>query len=186
MKKYFPSLAIVAAAVVAFASCQKEVSTQDSGPQELHFIVKAGQNAVTKTTLTDNGDGTYTPGWSADDVLGAFLGTTTITSGVNTVDMTLTNTSGAGATAVFEGSVVAAGSGSFQAFYPESAFEKSYASGGIGLNIGAKSNDYKQYPSVGAPDPACNILVSKACDYVSDGSTVAIDDLYTSLIYFED
>ena len=177
MKKLLFSVAIVTAAVMSVASCQKEQSIQVEGQKELHFIVKGYQNAVTKTTLTDNGDGTYTPGWSADDELGAFLGSTTITKDVSAVDMTLTNTADAGVTATFEGSAVAAGSGTFKAFYPASAFVKGYASGGIGLNIGA-TNDYKQYPSVGAPDPACNILVSKACDYESDGDLVVIDDLY--------
>ncbi len=177
MRKFLFPVVVFSAIVAGFASCQKESPAPDEGPRELHFIVKATQNPNTKTTLTFDGDKTYTPGWSADDVLGAFLGSTTIDNNKKSVDMTLSNTAGAGTTATFEGSTVAEGDGKFVAFYPASAFEKGYNDGTIGLNIGATS-DYIQYPTKDAPDPTCNILVSKECDYVSDGTTVLIDDLF--------
>lgn len=166
-----------------FVSCQMEmvnpndVTKPQENLSELHFVVKARQDAETKTLTTANGDGTYSTIWKSGDVLGAFLGSTTITNSIGAVDFTLENTAADGAVGVFEGSTVAAGSGTFQAFYPASAFEKGYNDGGIGLNIGA-SSDYIQYPSVGSPDPAGDVLLSKACDYESDGTDVVIDDLY--------
>lgn len=92
--------------------------------------------------------------------------------------MTLTNTAADGAAGVFDGSAVAKGTGSISAFYPVSAFAKGYAGGTIGLNVGAATSDYKQYPSVASPDPACDILLSKSCEYESDGDVVVVDDLY--------
>lgn len=179
MRRILFPIAILTATVAVFASCQKEAPAPKEGPRELHFIVKATQNSETKTTLTNNGDGTYTPGWSSDDVLGAFFSTTSIKD-ANGPDMNLTIKTIEGSTAEFEGNAVADGSGDFYAFYPASAFHKGYANGGIGLNIGDKDDDnnYIQHPAVGAPDPSCNILVSKVCEYVSDGDEVVIDDLY--------
>ncbi len=149
--------------------------------KELHFVVRAHQDnevePALRSYIVNNGDGSYTPNWNNGDQLGAFLGSTTITNSVEAVDFTLVNTAADGALGVFEGSTVAAGSGTFQAFYPSSAFVKGYADGGIGLNIGT-TVDYIQHPSVGSPDPASDVLLSKACDYESDGSTVVIDDLY--------
>lgn len=166
-----------------FISCQMEINNPEGVNEtkenlnELHFIVKARQDAETKTLTTSNGDGTYSSIWKNGDQLGAFLDGTTITNVISAVDMTLSNTAADGTDGVFEGTVVAAGSGSFQAFYPVSAFVKGYNTGGIGLNIG-ETTDYIQHPTVGSPDPACDILISKACDYESDGSVVVIDDLY--------
>ena len=178
MKKNILFSALVAVVASAFVSCQQE--RVDPNPEkekgELHFVVKARQEVPTRTYLTDNGDGTYTPYWKHADVLGAFLSSTSIDKNKKAVDLTLTNTAADGASGVFEGTAVAEGSGTFLAFYPKAAFEKGYDGGGIGLNIGA-TTDYIQHPAVGSPDPACDILVGKACEYISDGDVVAIDDL---------
>ena len=164
----------------AFISCQQERldpnQKNETEQSELHFVVKALHGAKTRTYLTDNGDGTYTPCWKSTDKLGAFLGSTTITKNTNHVDMTLSNTVADGTTGVFEGTAVASGSGTFHAFYPSDAFEKGYNDGGIGLNIGA-TTDYIQHPYVHSPDSACNILVSKSCKYSSNGTVVTIEDL---------
>lgn len=181
MKKFLFPLALVTVASLVFSSCQKEMEKPDavSGFQELHFHVKGYQKEQeTRTYLDEISTGTYRSYWKNGDVLGAFLDGTTISGSTAAVDMTLTNGASDGATGEFEGTVVASGSGTFQAFYPASAFEKGYAGGGIGLNIGDKNNSYKQHPAVGSPDPTCDILVSKACDYLSDGDDVIIDDLY--------
>lgn len=181
MKKTLFTTTLIALASVAFVSCQREMIESEKETiegKELHFIVKANQDRETKTSVTANGDGTYTSSWKKDvDILGAFLDGTTINGSTTAVDMTLTNTAPDGAAGVFEGSAVASGSGSFLAFYPAAAFATGYAGGTIGLNIGTP-NDYVQHPTVGSPDPACDILLSKACDYESDGSVVAIDNLY--------
>ena len=189
MKKTFVFSALVAIASLAFVSCQQEMINPEpedvNAPKELHFIVKAQHDTPTRTTLTNNGDGSYTPLWSENDQLGAFLGTTEISGTTNAVDFTLTNTNGDNAQGVFEGSAIAEGDGTFRAFYPAGAFAKGYSGGSIGLNIGGagvgigsgKPSDYIQHPTGTSPDPACNILVSKPCEYVSDGDVVVIDDL---------
>lgn len=185
MKKTLFTTSLIAIAYLAFVSCQVKMIELEKETKEekrvegteLHFIVKANQDSETKTAVTANGDGTYASTWKNNDELGAFLSATTINGSTEVVDMTLTNTAADGAAGVFEGSAVAEGSGDFMAFYPASAFATGYAGGTIGLNIGATS-DYIQHPSVGSPDPACDILLSKACEYMSNGSTVVIDDLY--------
>lgn len=185
MKKTLFTTSLIAIASLAFVSCQVKMIEPEKETKEektiegteLHFIVKANQDSETKTAVTSNGDGTYASTWKNNDELGAFLSATTISGSTTAVDMTLTNTASDGAAGVFEGSAVASGSGDFMAFYPAGAFAIGYAGGTIGLNIGA-TTDYIQHPSVGSPDPACDILLSKACEYISDGSTVDIDDLY--------
>ena len=177
---------MLAIASVAFIACQKEVTNNnevnDGDLKELHFKVKSQLSPLVKTYLTyDSGEKEYTPYWKNGDILGAYLGTGALKD--RTLDMTLTNGADDGEAGDFEGTVVAAGEGTFQAFYPSAAFEKGYADSGddkrlIGLNIGDKANDYKQYPKLGYPDPNCDILLSKACEYISDGTDVVIDDLF--------
>lgn len=185
MKKLLFPLALVAASSFIISSCEREMEVSekvDSGLSELHFHVKAHQDPETRTYLQDNGDGSYTPKWKSGDQLGAFLSGTTISGSTTAVDMTLTNGAADGATGDFEGTAVADGSGTFQAFYPVGAFETGYADGTIGLNIGTPS-DYIQHPSLTSPDPSCDILVSKACDYISDGVDVVIDDLLMARLF---
>ena len=177
MNKHFYFTALVAVASLTLVACQQEQKDPkgESAKNELHFHIKAQQDPQTKSFLYNNGDGSYTPCWNNGDVLGAFLSGTTIDKNVH-VDLTLTNTATDGPTGVFEGSAVAAGQGTFQAFYPNSAFEKGYDDGTLGFNIGVAS-DYIQHPEISSPDPSCDVLISKACDYISDGTDVVIDDL---------
>ncbi len=186
MKKSIVITTLLTIAAFAFVACQKEIDSQDQVPdgglKELHFRVKSNLDQPTRTYITNDGAGNYTPYWRNGDELGAFLGTETL-SGKSSVDMTLTNGASDGVTGDFEGTAVAAGNGTFQAFYPVSAFEKGYADSGdnkrlVGLNIGDKSNDYIQHPALSSPDPSCDVLISKTCDYMSDGSDVLIDDLF--------
>lgn len=186
MKKSIVITTLLTIAAFAFVACQKEMDSQeqvpDGGLKELHFRVKSNLDQPTRTYITNDGAGNYTPYWRNGDELGAFLGTETL-SGKSSVDMTLTNGASDGVTGDFEGTAVAAGNGTFQAFYPVSAFEKGYADSGdnkrlVGLNIGDKSNDYIQHPALSSPDPSCDVLISKTCDYMSDGSDVLIDDLF--------
>ena len=180
MKKTLFTTALIAIASVAFVSCQREISESEKETIDgtaLHFIVKANQASETKTSVIANGDGTYTSTWKKNDELGAFLSGTTISGSTAAVDMTLSNTADDGAAGVFEGTAVASGAGTFLAFYPAASFATGYAGGTVGLNVGTPDN-YVQHPTVGSPDPACDILLSQACDYESDGSVVAIDNLY--------
>lgn len=180
MKKLF-ALVFAAVVVALLPSCSDNgTTTPVNDLKELHFIVRAHQNdnadPAVRSYIVSNGDGSYTPYWNNGDQLGAFFTTTSITGSTAAVDMTLTNTASAGTTGTFEGSAVAAGNGAFYAFYPQSAFAKAYAAGDVGLNMGS-APDYIQHPTLTSPDPVCDILVSKPCDYISDGSTVLVDDL---------
>ena len=184
MKKIIVNI-MLAVATIAVVACQKEISDlgriENSDFKELHFRVRTNSNPVTRTYITNDGAGNYTPAWKNGDILGAYLGTGSLQNVA--LNMTLTNQADDGDPGDFNGTSVAAGSGTFQAFYPSAAWEKGYDDSGdykrlVGLNIGDKNDNYKQHPSLTSPDPLCDVLISKTCDYVSDGTTVVIDDLY--------
>ncbi len=169
MKKIMKLFVLVAAAAMALASCQKN---EIDGPvkQEVHFTINAGI-AETKTTITDNGDGTYTPSWRNEDKIGIFF--TEPTEKVSKVEAEFSNTKEDGETASFEGTASVEGEGTFYAFYPSSAFNQHYGDGTIRLDLPAS-----QKPTSTSFDPACDILVAQPCDYIADGETVVIDNLY--------
>lgn len=169
MKKIMKLFVLVAAAAMALASCQKN---EIDGPvtKEVHFTINAGI-AETKTTITDNGDGTYTPSWRNEDKIGIFF--TEPTENVSKVEAEFSNTKEDGETASFEGTASVVGEGTFYAFYPSSAFNQHYGDGTIRLDLPAS-----QKPTSTSFDPACDILVAQPCDYIADGETVVIDNLY--------
>ncbi len=169
MKKIMKLFVLVAAAAMTLASCQKN---EISGPvtKEVHFTINAGI-AETKTTITDNGDGTYTPSWRNEDKIGIFF--TEPTEKVSKVEAEFSNTKEDGETASFEGTASVEGEGTFYAFYPSSAFNQHYGDGTIRLDLPAS-----QKPTSTSFDPACDILVAQPCDYIADGETVVIDNLY--------
>ena len=168
MKKIMKPFVLVAAAAMALASCQKnEMPAPEK--QELHFTIKAG--IETKTSIADNGDGTYSPSWKNGDQIGIFF--TEPEEKVEKVDATFSNTKEDGPVASFEGTATVEGEGTFYAFYPASAFDQHYGDETIRLDLPAA-----QKPSSTSFDPACDILVAKPCYYISDGDEVLIDDLY--------
>ena len=169
MKKLMNIFVLVAAAAMALASCQKN---EIDGPvkQEVHFTINAGI-AETKTIITDNGDGTYTPSWRKEDKIGIFF--TEPTEKVSKVEAEFSNTKEDGETASFEGTASVEGEGTFYAFYPSSAFNQHYGDGTIRLDLPAS-----QKPTSTSFDPACDILVAQPCGYIADGETVVIDNLY--------
>ena len=168
MKKIMKPFVLVAAAAMALASCQKnEMHAPEK--QELHFTIKAG--IETKTSITDNGDGTYSPSWKNGDQIGIFF--TEPKEKVEKVDATFSNTTADGPEASFEGRATVEGEGTFYAFYPASAFNQHYGDETIRLDLPAA-----QKPTSTSFDPACDILVAKPCYYISDGDEVLIDDLY--------
>ena len=80
MKKIMKPFVLVAAAAMALASCQKnEMPAPEK--QELHFTIKAG--IETKTSIADNGDGTYSPSLFNVNVMYAHLFSSSIHGGVN-------------------------------------------------------------------------------------------------------
>lgn len=154
---------------MALASCQKnEIPAPEK--REVHFTINAGI-PQTKTTITDNGKGTYTPSWNKGDEIGIFF--TEPKEKVEKVDATFANTNEDGEIASFEGTASVEGEGTFYAFYPKSSFNQHYGDGTVRLDLPAA-----QKPTSTSFDPRCDILVAQPCDYLADGETVVIKDLF--------
>lgn len=178
MKKIMKLFVFVAAAAMALASCQKnEIDTP--AKKEVHFTINAG--IQTKTTIADNGDGTYTPSWKNGDKIGVLFSKPSKDS---KKDAEFTNSAEDGEVATFEGTysfdVVNDETevfGQLYAFYPSKAFNKVYTGGTVRLDLPAV-----QYPASASFDPACDLLVAKPCDYMAEATgekvEVVVDDMY--------
>lgn len=171
MKNTIKAAAVIALSLFA-AACAKVTTDEPSKEgQELHFIVNTAENAVVKSFIESNHDGTYAPQWSKDDKLAIFVGAI----GENTKPTgVLSNVNEKGTLAKFEGIVTGIeGSGTFKSFTPAGAFAIGYNSGNVGITL-AKS----QKPSSLTIDEACDILVAKEANYMADAKgEVTIDDL---------
>ncbi len=171
MKNTIKTAAVIALSLFA-AACAKVTTDEPSNEgRELHFIVNTAENAVVKSFLDNNNDGTYTPKWSKGDELAIFVGAIdekTKPTGV------LTNANAQGPTASFGGTITGIPTeGTFKSFAPASAFAISYNGGNVGINL-AES----QKPSSLTIDEACDILVAKEANYMADANgEVAIDNL---------
>ena len=171
MKNTIKTAAVIALSLFA-AACAKVTTDEPSKEgRELHFIVNTAENAVVKSFLDNNNDGTYTPKWSKGDELAIFVGAIdekTKPTGV------LTNANAQGPTASFGGTITGIPTeGTFKSFAPASAFAISYNGGNVGINL-AES----QKPSSLTIDEACDILVAKEANYMADANgEVAIDNL---------
>lgn len=168
MKKIMNFFVLVAAAVMALVSCQKN---EIEGPvkQEVHFTINAGIS--TKTIINDNGDGTYTPSWTGDEKLGVLF---SAPASESDVVVEFDNTSEAGGTASFKGSTTVEGTtGTFYSFYPASAYGRGFGEGDARLDLEAE-----QKPSATSFDPSCDILVAKPYDYEVNDGQVEVDELY--------
>lgn len=161
----------VAVAVMTLGSCAKEQAVNDSAEKLLHFTVRT---AASKTYISEGTAGAYAVGWHQNDEIGCFTGA--IASGTK-ADFNLKNQDADGATATFDGVAAATPTGTFKAVYPASAIFGGYADGTVGVEV--KST---QAPSSTSFDTTADILVSQACDYISDGSNVVLDDIYFSRI----
>ena len=171
MKNTIKTAAVIALSFFA-AACAKVTTDEPSKEgQELHFIVNTAENAVVKSFIESNLDGTYAPQWSKDDKLAIFVGAIgekTKPTGV------LSNVNEKGTLAKFDGIVTGIeGSGTFKSFAPASAFAKGFDSGNVGITL-AES----QKPSSLTIDEACDILVAKEANYTADANgKVTINDL---------
>lgn len=171
MKNTIKTAAVIALSLFA-AACAKVTTDEPSKEgQELHFIVNTAENAVVKSFIESNLDGTYAPQWSKDDKLAIFVGAIgekTKPTGV------LSNVNEKGTLAKFDGIVTGIeGSGTFKSFAPASAFAKGFDSGNVGITL-AES----QKPSSLTIDEACDILVAKEANYTADANgKVTINDL---------
>lgn len=168
---------IKAAAVIALslfaAACAKETKIESPAEgQKLHFTINTAENAVVKSFIESNPDGTYAPQWSKDDKLAIFVGAI----GENTKPTgVLSNVNEKGTLAKFDGIVTGIeGSGTFKSFTPASAFAISYNSGNVGITLSES-----QKPSSLTIDEACDILVAKEANYTADAdSKVTVNDLF--------
>lgn len=171
MKNTIKAAAVIALSLFA-AACAKVTTDEPSNEgRKLHFIVNTAENAVVKSFIESNLDGTY-PQWSKDDKLAIFVGAI----GENTKPTgVLSNVNEKGTLAKFDGIVTGIeGSGTFKSFTPASAFAISYNSGNVGITL-AES----QKPSSLTIDEACDILVAKEAGYTADAdSKVTINDLF--------
>ncbi|MCI7178009.1 MAG: chitobiase/beta-hexosaminidase C-terminal domain-containing protein [Candidatus Cryptobacteroides sp.] len=177
MKNTIKTAAVIALSLFA-AACAKEtkIESPDEG-QKLHFTVNTAENAVVKSFLENNNDGTYTPKWSKGDELAIFMGTIsdkTKPSGV------LSNTNETGPVAKFVGTVAAVeGTTSFKSFAPASAFAKGYGSGNVGITLSEN-----QEPSSLTIDQSCDILVAKEASYTADAANnVVVNDLFFKRVF---
>lgn len=177
MKNTIKTAAVIALSLFA-AACAKEtkIESPDEG-QKLHFTVNTAENAVVKSFLENNNDGTYTPKWSKGDELAIFMGTIsdkTKPSGV------LSNTNETGPVAKFVGTVAAVeGTTSFKSFAPASAFAKGYGSGNVGITLSEN-----QKPSSLTIDQSCDILVAKEASYTADAANnVVVNDLFFKRVF---
>lgn len=171
MKNTIKAAAVIALSLFA-AACAKVTTDEPSNEgQELHFIVNTAENAVVKSFLDNNLDGTYTPMWSKGDKLAIFVGETT---NVTKATGVLTNAA-QGTTASFGGTITGIPTeGTFKSFAPSSAFERGYSDGTIGINLASM-----QKPSSLTIDQSCDILVAKEAGYTADArDKVTVNDLF--------
>lgn len=172
MKNTIKAAAVIALSLFA-AACAKEtkIESPDEG-QKLHFTVNTAENAVVKSFLDNNLNGTYTPKWSKGDELAIFVGET---ANVAKATGVLTNANAQGTTASFGGTITGIPTaGTFKSFAPSSAFEKGYSDGTIGINLASM-----QKPSSLTIDQSCDILVAKEAGYTADDAgNVVVNDLF--------
>lgn len=71
MKTIIKSFALFAVAATAALSCQKN-EIENPEQDTIHFTINA-DIAQTKTSIVNNGDGTYTPQWSKGDEIGVYF-----------------------------------------------------------------------------------------------------------------
>ncbi len=172
MKKLMKLFVLVAAAAMALASCQKnEIPAPEK--QEVHFTINAGI-PQTKTTITDNGGGTYTPSWDGTENLAVLFQL----PDANTEDsdaVKFTNKTGEGATATFSAMVSAdkASTETLYAIYPYEAFGRGFDGGLARLDLNSD-----QKPTATSFDPSCDILVARPYDYAVNDGEVVVDPLY--------
>lgn len=172
MKNTIKTAAVIALSLFA-AACAKVTTDEPSNEgQELHFIVNTAENAVVKSFIDNNLNGTYTPKWSKGDELAIFVGET---ANVAKATGVLTNANAQGTTASFGGTITGIPTaGTFKSFAPSSAFEKGYSDGTIGINLASM-----QKPSSLTIDQSCDILVAKEAGYTADaGDKVTVNDLF--------
>lgn len=175
MRKLFKSIVFVAATAMTLTSCLKN-ELDGVVKRDLQFYINADL-PVTKTVITANGDGTYTPSWTGEEQLGVLFAKPDENTAKENL-ITFENTAEPGQYASFQGLAQNVGeTGTFYSFYPESAFEKGYKEGDVRLDL-----KRIQKPSADSFDPECDILVAKPYQYTSRDGAVEVENLYFARI----
>ena len=174
MKRLIKTAAVIAFSLFA-ASCVKETINEPSGEGKVYrFIVETKENAVVKSFIDNNFDGTYTPKWSKDDELAIFVGGIDKNTKPTTI---LKNTNEAGITAKFEGKVTGiTETGQFKSFAPASAFQaglNSTSKSRVGINLASV-----QKPSRHTIDQSCDDLVAQEAAYSVTNGEIRPADLF--------
>lgn len=147
MRNAFKVFALAAGIAVTAISCNKEETVQ--GP--ITFTIRAGV-PETKTAITNNGDGTYSPSWSANDAIGVFF--------TNVVDTPVEfDNDDAGTTAFFEPKeeIAVSGNQTLYSFYPLGAFQEVKDGTSIRINVKAVQTP----DALGTFDKSSDILVAR-------------------------
>lgn len=171
MKKILKPFVLVAAAAMAFASCQKnEIPAPEK--QDVHFTINAGIETKTSIVETLEDDKTiYKAQWDGNEELGVLFAAPNAETKATDV-VVLTNAE-SGSVASFQGTVTVDGpSGTFYAFYPAAAFNRGYEDGDARLDL-----KNTQKPTATSFDPSCDILVAKPYDYTVEEGAVVADGL---------
>ena len=150
MKRAFKYLALAAGIAVTAISCNKDIEVSRID-EPIKLVLRAG-SPETKTAITNNGDGTYSPSWSAGDALGVYF-TTVEGSSAEFVN------ADAGSTAFFAPSapIGVSGEQTLYAFYPRGAYNAVKEGTSIRVNV----KDVQTPNAVGSFDKDADILVAK-------------------------
>lgn len=169
--KYILALACFAFAAIA---CQKELQPQMSDEEPLKIIIRAGA-PQTRTAIIGDGQGHYTPSWSANDSIGVYF---TNISGSPTAFVNAT----AGSEGHFSPASKITGLGGSQtlyAFYPKGAFAavKNDAANIVRLNV----KDPQKPDAIGTFDKSADLLVARP--YNGTFSTINTTDQIVELAF---
>lgn len=154
MKKSISYFLLTIAATASIVSCNKqEIVDPNDGLNKINFTVSGKIDpTLTRTYIEESGD-TYLAHWSsvANEHLGLVFDDVTADMESVTFDAySIVND-----IATFSGSAdIEVGNHTIHPFYPASAFNKTYATGKIGLTL-----NRVQYPVTGSFDPAADILI---------------------------
>ena len=150
MKKAFKLIALVTGIVTIAISCNKDIEAPQI-EEPINIVLRAGA-PNTRTAITDNGDKTYTPSWSAEDAIGVFF-TDVIGTPAEFVN------ADAGSIAFFEPSeaIGVTGDQTLYSFYPLSAFNAIKDGTSIRVNV----KDIQSPNALGTFDKTADILVAK-------------------------
>ena len=179
MKRFVYSLVAIVIAFATISSCNKveeiekeEVIEENDGLKTVNFTVTGKVEPKLTKTYIEESAGTYLAHWSdvSDEHLGvvfdaidADMSSTTFDAFDITADV-----------ATFYGSAtISLDDHTMHPFYPASAFNKTYGTGKIGLNL-----IREQHPVTGSFDPAADVMIGADQDItVTDADDILIEDV---------